>query len=167
MDPRRRSPEHEIGEEAPSRYKEEPVVTRHEIQLWLCWPEKVNVGAHRATSLSIQIANRPPGLGAPQKKKKSSSSVPRDKALLNAGLNLELKSISPAEGQSSSPLEPARGTHHGNRLVHDPLADAEIVINPPLDVLVIRDLFGFETGAINIPHARDPPCRVCGEGQPN
>jgi hypothetical protein len=38
--------------------------------------------------------------------------------------------------QSPAALEPGGGTHDGNGLVHHPLADAEVVIDPSLDFLV-------------------------------
>ncbi|GFF22467.1 hypothetical protein IFM46972_00295 [Aspergillus udagawae] len=55
-----------------------------------------------------------------------------------------------------SPLafEETRGRQHSNRLIHDPLADAEIVIDPFLKVFVIGDLVRVETGAVRTP--RDP-----------
>lgn len=65
------------------------------------------------------------------------------------------------ESKSSPALEPARRAHHGHGLIHHPLADAKVVIDPALHFLVLGDLFGFETGAGNNPHARDPVHGVC------
>lgn len=47
----------------------------------------------------------------------------------------------------ASPLafEITRGRQHSHRLVHDPLANAEIVIDPFLEVFVIGDLVSVET----------------------
>jgi hypothetical protein len=65
------------------------------------------------------------------------------------------------DNKSSSALEPARRTHHGHGLIHHPLADSEVIVDPTLHFLALRDLFGFETGAGNNPHARDPIQGVC------
>lgn len=48
---------------------------------------------------------------------------------------------------SPSPLEPAAGPGDGDRLIHHPLADAEILVDPLLHLLVLaRDLLRLETG---------------------
>lgn len=57
---------------------------------------------------------------------------------------------------SSPALKPAGGTHDGHGLIHHPLANAKVVIDPALHFLALGDLFGFETGAGDNPHARDP-----------
>lgn len=44
-------------------------------------------------------------------------------------------------------LEPAAGGGDGDGLVHDPLADVEVGVDPFLDVFVVGDLVGVETGA--------------------
>jgi hypothetical protein len=36
-------------------------------------------------------------------------------------------------------------------LIHHPLADTEVVIDPFLEILVISDFVGAETGAVKIP----------------
>lgn len=48
---------------------------------------------------------------------------------------------------SSHMLEPAAGGGDGDGLVHDPLADVEVRVDPFLDVFVVGDLVGVETGA--------------------
>lgn len=47
----------------------------------------------------------------------------------------------------ASAFEPGRSAHNSDRLVHDPVAYAQVVINPAFHVFVIREGFGFETGA--------------------
>lgn len=44
-------------------------------------------------------------------------------------------------------LEVAAGGGDADALVHDPLADVEVRVDPLLDVLVVGDLVGVETGA--------------------
>lgn len=56
--------------------------------------------------------------------------------------------------QLSSPLEIAGRAHHGHGLVHNPFTDAEVLVDPFLDVLALGDLFGVETGAVNGPRAQ-------------
>lgn len=53
-------------------------------------------------------------------------------------------------------LEVARGTQHSHRLIHHPLANTQVVIDPLLEVLVIGDFVGVETGAVKDP-TRCPP----------
>lgn len=48
-----------------------------------------------------------------------------------------------------------RGRQHSHRLVHDPLANAEIVIDPFLEVFVIGDLVSVETRAVRTPRGPD------------
>jgi hypothetical protein len=57
----------------------------------------------------------------------------------------------------ASPLafEITRGRQHSHRLVHDPLANAEIVIDPFLEVFVIGDLVSVETRAVRTPRGPD------------
>lgn len=43
-------------------------------------------------------------------------------------------------------LEVSRGSSDANRLVHHPLADIEVGIDPFLKVLVLCELLGGETG---------------------
>lgn len=62
--------------------------------------------------------------------------------------------------KSPAALEPAGRTHHGHGLVHDPLADTEVVVDPLLDVLIIGDLFSVQTGAIDGPRAQPNPVRA-------
>lgn len=46
---------------------------------------------------------------------------------------------------SSPPLEEATAPGDGDRLVHDPFADAEVFVEPAADVLVVaRDALGLE-----------------------
>lgn len=73
------------------------------------------------------------------------------------GLNHKI-AIRPSfiKGESPPALKPARGAHDGHGLIHHPLADTEVVVDPALHFLVLGDLFGLETGAGNNPHARDP-----------
>ncbi|RHZ51467.1 F-box protein [Aspergillus thermomutatus] len=59
------------------------------------------------------------------------------------------------EPQSPLAFEVTRGRQDSHRLIHDPLADAEIVIDPFLKVLVIGDLVGVETGAVRTPRGPD------------
>ncbi|KAF7117898.1 hypothetical protein CNMCM5793_007229 [Aspergillus hiratsukae] len=60
----------------------------------------------------------------------------------------------PIEPTSPLAFEVTRGRQHSDRLIHDPLANAEIAIDPFLKVLVIGDLVRVETGAVKTP--RDP-----------
>ena len=53
--------------------------------------------------------------------------------------------------KSTSPLKPPRGTKHGDRLVHDPFADAKIFVNPLLDFSV----FGY-TVRVQARSVKDP-----------
>lgn len=48
-------------------------------------------------------------------------------------------------------LEIAGGTQDGNGLIHHPLANAEVAIDPFLEVFVVGDFVGVETGAVKIP----------------
>lgn len=50
--------------------------------------------------------------------------------------------------ESPLALKVAGGAQNRNRLVHHPLADAEVAIDPLLEVLVIGDFVGVETGAV-------------------
>lgn len=43
-------------------------------------------------------------------------------------------------------LEIAGGTQDGNGLIHHPLANAEVAIDPFLEVFVVGDFVGVETG---------------------
>lgn len=58
-------------------------------------------------------------------------------------------------------LKPAGRAHDSHGLIHDPLADAEVVIDPSLDFFVLGDLFGFETGADNDPTRTRPNFSGC------
>lgn len=51
------------------------------------------------------------------------------------------------KGQSSRMLKVSRGSGQANRLVHDPLADVEVGVDPLLEVFVLGELVGGETGA--------------------
>lgn len=62
---------------------------------------------------------------------------------------------------SSTALKPARGTHHGHGLIHDPLTNAKVVIDPALHFLALGDLFGFETGAGEQPTRTRPGSWGC------
>lgn len=48
---------------------------------------------------------------------------------------------------SSHMLEPPAGGRDADRLVHHPLADVEVRVDPLLDVFVVGDLVGVETGS--------------------
>lgn len=48
----------------------------------------------------------------------------------------------------TSPLKPGRGPQHRDGLIHDPLAHPEVILNPPLDFLVIGNLVRIQTGAV-------------------
>lgn len=52
---------------------------------------------------------------------------------------------------SSFPLKPARRAHNSNRLIHDPLANSEVVIDPSLDFLVLGNLVRVHAGAVKVP----------------
>lgn len=47
----------------------------------------------------------------------------------------------------SFPLEPAAAAGEGYRVVHDHLADVEVAVEPFLDVFIVCDGLGSETGA--------------------
>lgn len=69
-------------------------------------------------------------------------------------------------GQRHSPttLKPAGRTHHSHRLIHDPLANTEVIIDPSLEFFALGDLFGLETGADDDPAHTRPDPRVWREG---
>lgn len=54
--------------------------------------------------------------------------------------------------QSTPSLKPGGRAQDRNRLVHDPFADAEVVLDPSLDVFVIGELVRVQTGAVNGSH---------------
>lgn len=60
----------------------------------------------------------------------------------------------------SSTLKPAGGAHHRHGLIHDPLADTEVVVKPLLDFFIIRELFGLHTGAKDGPRTHATRRRV-------
>lgn len=60
---------------------------------------------------------------------------------------IQFNSGRPVTKNSPLPLKVARRAEHRNRLIHHPLANTEVVIDPLLEVLVIGDLVGAETGA--------------------
>lgn len=44
-------------------------------------------------------------------------------------------------------LEPPAGGRDSDRLVHHPLADVEVRVDPLLNIFVVGDLVGLETGS--------------------
>lgn len=59
---------------------------------------------------------------------------------LYGGLGIPRRFARPKTDRLPSPLEPSRRTQNCNGLIHDPFADAEVGIDPALDVLVLGDL---------------------------
>ncbi len=46
------------------------------------------------------------------------------------------------------PLKPSARAQYRHTLIHDPLAHAEVVIDPSLELLAIGYLFGVDAGAM-------------------
>jgi hypothetical protein len=59
--------------------------------------------------------------------------------------------IDPAIGSTPS-FKPARRSQNRNGLVHDPLANTEVVLYPSLDFFILGHLIGVETGAMKASH---------------
>lgn len=67
--------------------------------------------------------------------------------------------------RSPSPLEPARGSHHRHRLIHHPLPNTEVAVDPLLHVFAVGDLIGVETGAVKSPRTHTSLTREVRRGQ--
>lgn len=67
--------------------------------------------------------------------------------------------------KSPPTLKKTGRAHDRDRLIHDPLADTEVVIDPSLDFFALGDLITFETGADNDPYTQ--PHQVCVRNQPS
>ncbi|KAF4157253.1 hypothetical protein CNMCM6936_001211 [Aspergillus lentulus] len=91
-------------------------------------------------------ANRP--------QRKPSKVVDRPSSLHRTPVTPSPPHQSHIEPPSPLAFEITRGRQHRHRLIHDPLADAEIVIDPFLKVFAIGDLVSVETRAVTTP--RDP-----------
>jgi hypothetical protein len=58
-------------------------------------------------------------------------------------------------------LEPARSGGNADTLVHHPLADVEVSVNPLLEVLVLCEALACETGAVRVSMLSWFPVHVC------